>query len=157
MMRAGRGVVAIVPASPAHVGRIAAAMRAIDRREAAAMGHAPKAALRAGLVASSDCWTALVDGVPAAMFGVVPVSAIDRSGRPWFLGTDAVPRQARALIALGPDIVARMHAEFAHLANHVSCENRRAIGLLRRWGFVVEEEEMVMFGDMGFYAFRSVR
>ncbi|MFD2780186.1 hypothetical protein ACFS32_02575 [Novosphingobium pokkalii] len=76
--------VVIVPAQARHVGFLARRMRAIDQIECRAMGREPKAALRHGLMASTRCWTALVDGQPHAMFGVVVESALTGRGCPGF-------------------------------------------------------------------------
>jgi hypothetical protein len=146
--------VTIVPARRSHIAPIAARMRAIDRRETEAFGRTPRQALRVGLAGSVLCCTALVDGVPQAMFGVVPGSAIDRRGQPWFLGSDEVMRHGRALLAIGRPIVTRMRAECGMLGNFISCENHRAIALLRRWGFAIGAEA-VTFGGMPFFPFWS--
>lgn len=148
--------VAIVRAQTAHINRVARGLRAVDRAECAAMGYAPKAALRTALAGSSLAMTALVDGVPQAMFGVTPICALDRSARIWFLGSDAVMRHGRALLALGPDLIDMLHDGFATLENYVSTANAPAIRLLRRWGFQIDSE-VHMFATIPFVAFRSVR
>ncbi|AHE52569.1 hypothetical protein [Sphingomonas sanxanigenens] len=140
--------VRIVPARPRHVRRIAQAMRDADRRECAAIGLDPRAALRRGLAGSALCRTALVDGEPEAMFGLVVRSAVAGEGMPWLLGTDRVMAQGRALLALGPGAIAEMQAVTPRLANRVAVENGRAIRLLRRWGFVVEDTAREVGGVM---------
>ena len=121
-------------------------MRAEDVRECRAFNHSPKQALRDGLAASDICLTALVDGKPEAMMGCVTVSAIEGLGRPWMLGTDEVFRHGRELVTMGPGILAGMFDSTARLENLVSSTNARAIRLLRRWGFVVEEREEMIGG-----------
>lgn len=143
--------VRLVPAEWRHINRVAANMRAIDAQECRAMGREPKQALRAAFMTSEKAWTALVDGVPHAMFGVVVESLIDRIGTPWFLGTDEVYRHAREMIQWGPGILSRMGDSSRHLRNLVSTDNGRAIRLLKRWGFTVAVDEVIVRG----VAFRS--
>lgn len=138
--------VTLAPASFRHVARISNRMRECDRAECAAMGRTPKQSLRLGLMVSDKAWTALVDGLPEAMFGVVVDSALTGHGTPWFLGSDEVYRHARELLLWGPGLVARLHDSSPRLANIVSADNARAIRLLKRWGFTVEEEEVNVRG-----------
>jgi hypothetical protein len=134
------GKIKIVAASPRHIGPLARTMRAIDVAECASMGHTPKAALRRGLLASEWAMTALLDGEPQAMFGLVVESAIEGVGVPWFLGTDAVYCHPRAMLKHGPVVLALMGDSSRVLRNLVSAGNTRAIRLLERWGFVVDPQ-----------------
>ncbi|KQM18379.1 hypothetical protein [Novosphingobium sp. Leaf2] len=136
----------IVPAEWRHINTVANRLRDIDRRECEAMGRSGKDALRHGVVTSDKAWTALVDGRPEAVFGVVVESLIDRVGTPWFLGTDEVYRHGKALLMWGPGILARMGDSSLRLCNLVSADNRRAIRLLERWGFTVAKEHVVVRG-----------
>ena len=145
----------LVPAQHKHIGRIARRLRDIDRRECEAMGRSGKHALRAALGTSSKAWTALVDGQPEAMFGVVVESVLDGTAVPWFLGTDEVYRHGRALLMWGPGMVDRLCDSTWTLRNLVSTENDKAIRLLRRWGFTVAEEE-VFVRDVPFLYFEKV-
>jgi hypothetical protein len=144
--------VAIVPASPAHVGRIASRMRAIDRLECQAMGHGPKEALRAGLMNSSLCFTATVDGKAEAMFGLVVNNALCGHGTPWFLGSDSVFDHPREMLTYGPLVVDLFCEQTPSLSNYVAAQNDRAIRLLRRWGFSISDEAL-SFGGVEFRQF----
>ncbi len=146
----------IVPALAGHIPALAPRVRAIDAAECRAMGRSAAGALRHGLVASAWCWTALVDGQPEAMFGLVVESVVPSVGVPWFLGSDAVWRHGRALVTIGPQVLATMHDSSALLANLVSADNFRAIRLLRRWGFAIAPE-VITVGGMGFHRFASHR
>ena len=146
----------IVRASPGHVGRIASRMRADDVIECAAMGHAPKRALRDGLTASTLCFTALVDGRPEAMFGLVVGSALSGEGTPWMLGTEAIYDHPRAMLRWGPRFVAAMLDSTSVLSNLIAVRNGRAVRMLRRWGFSMSKET-IMIGDVEFVTFRMER
>ncbi len=138
--------VTLIPASFRHVARIGNRMRAIDVRECQAMGRTPKQALRLGLMTSEKAWTACVDGLPEAMFGVTVDSVINRMATPWFLGSDEVYRHGRELLMWGPGFVERLSDSRYHLRNLVSAENRQAIRLLGKWGFTVSEQEIDVKG-----------
>lgn len=150
------GRVEVVPARVTHVGPIASRMRAIDRLECAAAGHAPKQALRQGFMLSDRCWTALVDGRPEAMFGSVTVSAIDRRCTVWLLGTDEVYRHGRVLRSWGPALLRRAVDSSWLASNLVSSANGKAIRLLEAWGFTVEPQEQ-MVGGVPFRQFWMIR
>ena len=139
-----------------HVGSVARRMRAIDARECAAFGHTPKAALRESILNSDKAWTAFVDERPEAIFGVVVNSALTGEGAPWFLGTDVVWQHARALLGMGPALIARLHDSSERLAGYVSCENAAAIRMLKKWGFTVEDDRR-RIGGVPFYGFEKVR
>lgn len=138
--------VRIVPAAFKHVGRIANRMRTHDRIECQAMGRAPKQSLRMGLMLSEHAWTALVDGQAEAMFGVVVDNTLSGEATPWFLGTDEVYRHGREMLMWGPGMLARLGDSRRKLSNLVSSANTPAIRLLRRWGFEVSEDEVVVRG-----------
>jgi hypothetical protein len=151
-----RPAVEIVAASPAHVGTIAARMRAADVAECRAFGHSPRQALRSGLMGSTISLTAKVEGRPEAMIGLAPVSLIEGKGTPWMLGTDAIHRQARALLTIGPAIIARFLDSSPSLANLVSARNDRALRLLKALGFEIGDE-VEMIGGIPFLGFAMER
>lgn len=128
-------MIEFVPASPAHVGTIAARMRPIDRLECEIMGHTPKQALRLGLRNSTVCYTAKVDGRPEAMFGVAATSVVSGEGSPWLLLTEAGGRQAKALLRAGRSYSDLLQCVFPVLSNYVHADNHAAIRWLQRLGY----------------------
>lgn len=148
--------VRLVTASPAHVGRIANRMREWDRIECAALGRTPKGALRQGIVASSLCLTAMVDGVPEAMLGLVVTNALCGEGCPWMLGTDAIYRKPRDMLRFGSVILPAMFDSTQRLSNIVARGNVRAIRMLRHWGFSIREE-VILSAGVEFVAFEKER
>ena len=121
-------------------------MRQADRLECWALGRSPKESLRLALRTSQPCWTVTRDGFPLAMFGVAATSLADGRGTIWMLGTESVYREGRALLELGPVLLAAMLVEFRTLGNIVSTGNARAIRMLRRWGFDIGEERYTYRG-----------
>lgn len=99
-----------------------------------------------------EAWTAIVDGVPEAMFGVSPIDVLQGRGSPWFLGSDRVFSHARDLLLYGPLFIERWQETFPLMENTVSCENEKAIRLLRRWGAEVGTEHR-MIGGVAFVPF----
>lgn len=138
--------VRVVPAEWRHINRIAGWMRGIDREECEAMGRSAKQALRTSFSTSCKSWTALVDGRPEAMFGVIIEDLLSGIATPWFLGTDEVYRHGRELLMWGPGFVSRMCDSRQRLQNLVSSRNSRAIRLLQRWGFTVDQDEVIVRG-----------
>jgi hypothetical protein len=122
-------------------------MREIDRLECEAMGRTAKRALRLGLMASDEVWTAKSDGRPEAMFGRVVTSALGGKATPWFLGTDEVYRHGRLLMRLGREVVGHWRDSTPNMENVVSAANDRAIRLLRYWGFSVGSETRMIGGQ----------
>lgn len=125
----------LVPSHPRHLNYIARHMREIDRAECIAMGHEPKEALRNARRKSLWSLTAMVDGKPSALMGLAVLNMVEGVGVPFFLGTDEVYKHGRTLLARGPAVIALMRQTTPTLVNLVSCQNGRAIRLLKRWGF----------------------
>lgn len=144
--------VELAPSHAGHVGTIAARMRDIDRMETEAFGRSPKQSLRMGIMASTICLTAKVDGRPEAMMGLVPVDLLGGKGTPWFLGTDEVYRHGREMVGWGPHILSRFLDSTPSLSNVVMQANTKAIRLLRCWGFEIGDE-VKMIGGHAFLDF----
>lgn len=110
------------------------------------MGHSPKQALRNGIMASSLCYTATVDGRPEAMFGLVITSALGGDGVPWMLGTEAIYDHPREMLRWGPRFLSQFRNSTPTLRNVVAVSNARAIRFLRRCGFQIGKEVIVFAG-----------
>lgn len=147
------GRVGLVPARLTHVGVIASRLRECDRIECIALGRLPKEALRIGLRTSLKPLTVLVDDRPEAMLGVMPLSLMRGSGLVWMLGTEAMYRQKRALVSLGPDVLAWISDGMRDLSNIVAADNVRAIRFLRHLGFHVGGP-VQQHGGVAFVPFR---
>lgn len=132
-------VEAVAP-TPEHLDFLAAHLRAQDRAElhAAGWGDDCRRALECSVAKSRWTLVALVDGVPAAIFGCAEHGALlAPSGVPWMLGTDAVARHGRVLQREARRYIAAMLQEYPRLFNAVHAENTVSIRWLRRLGFVL--------------------
>jgi len=145
-----------VPARLIHVGPIASNLRKMDKIECTALGRKPRDAIRNGLRLSQDVWTAMHEGKPHAMMGVVSDGLLSGSARVWFLGSDEVYRHGRDLLTYGPLFIDRWLGMFKRLHNVVAVDNRQAIRLLRAWGFEVGEE-VERHGGVSFVPFHLTR
>jgi hypothetical protein len=72
------------------------------------------------------------------------------------LGTDAIYRNPRALIRVGPRFLSAMLDSSRILTNVVSAGNIRAIRMLKAWGFEIGDETK-MIGGVAFLDFRMER
>ncbi len=129
-------------ALPEDVDAIAADARAADVAELWACGRVtPAQALAFGFRHGGEhAWTGLVDGRPVCMFGVTPVSLLDRSGTPWMVGTRRLDRHALSLIRHSHEAVRLMRSAYDSMANVVDARNTAAIRWLRWIGVQVEAE-----------------
>lgn len=128
---------------------IAYNMRADDRAELQASGGDPVDLLLSGWQSSDWCKAALVDGVPAVIWGV---SRCDKeTGSPWLLATDGIKQIKKTfLMSCKPDIE-RMQKEYKKLFNYVHINNKLAQQWLVWLGFDICKEPTGNNGE--FYLF----
>lgn len=147
-------MIEIVPARREHVERVAATMRADDRAEVLAWsGRDPASALSYSLQCSALSWTGLIDGTPAAMFGVGAPTLLAVEASPWFLAADSVE-------GLPPRLFARMSREwvrrmrvFPVLANWSDARNERSHRWLSWLGFEFGEARPLGVAGLPFRPF----
>lgn len=119
---------------------VARMLRAADRAELQAAGligpREWRAAIEDGIKHSPLCWTAVVDGLPAAVLGCRPLPDVGPDiAAPWFLGTDAVWRKRRAFVAIAPSYIRLMQSHYPRLMNEVHADNAQAVRMLEALGF----------------------
>lgn len=134
--------VRIVEARGEHVALIAARMRAADAAECwRGYRNTPEVALRESLACSSSAWVAYVDGEPAAMWGLVPVSAASGIAAPWLLTTDVVERIPLTFVRQSLAYVRRAQDVFPMLVNFVDARYTRALRWAAALGFTIARPE----------------
>ena len=146
--------VLIRPTEPGDAARLSANLRPADLAECRAYGRTENtAAIESSVRRSLLCWTGLVDGELAAIFGVAPVDLLGGIGSPWMLGTPVLDRHSRVLVAATPYYINRMLDAFPHLINCVHTKNHTSVRWLRRIGFTLHEA--IPYGAPGetFYPF----
>lgn len=128
--------VEIVPALYEHIAPIAIHMRQADRDEVAASSDkSPFEALEYSLGKSTLARTVLVDGAPAAMFGVGDINILAGVGAPWLLGTDDVEAISRDFLRGSLEWRDQLLRRYSVLRNFVDARNRVSIRWLRWLGF----------------------
>lgn len=141
------------------IEHVAANMRQADIEEiTAGTGSSPADALIESVMLSTACLALDIDGEPAAIFGVAPLTGMLGSmGSPWLLGTRLLERRPRALIALGPYYRDGMLAMYPHLVNYVDARNTRSIRWLKWLGFEFDEAKPHGAAGLPFHRFELRR
>ena len=131
--------VEVVEPKPGHLDFLAEHLRAQDLAELRASGWDDVyQALERSVQVSRWARVALIDGLPAAVFGCAEHgSMLAPDGVPWLLGTDAVARHGRVLQREARRYIAAMLQEYPRLFNAVHAENTVSVRWLRRLGFTL--------------------
>lgn len=142
-----------VGASEEEIAELAENLREQDRAECLAGGVTDYAdAIRDGVTHSALCWTGLVGGKVACIFGVRPVTLLGSTGIPWLLGTPLVARHARVFMRNSRPYIAQMLRAYPHLTNFVHAPNHQAVGWLKHMGFSLSGAVAAPSGEL-FYPF----
>jgi hypothetical protein len=144
---------------PEDVIYMAPRLRIADMAEiAAASGEPPTIALGRGFANSVPCYTALWDGRPAAMFGVVPVKmdGFPRVGGIWMLGTDDIPLFSKSFMRWTKPWLATISEGYDMVMNQVDARNGRHITWLKRCGFKFMQTGAVGPHNLPFHEFVKI-
>lgn len=113
-----------------HVDYVAEHMRDQDVEEARALYDlSPRQALDYSLASYGDHWTALFNGEPAAIFGVVPGTVLGTVGMLWMLGTPRLLRHSKLFAKSAKRVVDEMLERYDVLVNEAYANNTVTI----RW------------------------
>ncbi len=141
-------------ATPQDAAWLGSRLRPADVAEVkAAIGLTPERAVEVSFRASTCAVTALWNGEPAGMFGIVPVSTLDGVGAPWMLGTDRADMLAREWLVEAPQWLKLLGDGYFVLRNWVDARNVRSIVWLRRMGFKIEKAEPWGTAGLPFHRF----
>jgi hypothetical protein len=123
----------------ADIDELTANMRPADVVECQAAGVVDLRECIADGVQNSDlCWTGLVDGKVAAIFGARPLgSLLNPVAAVWLLGTPVLTANRRAFARHAPRYIRQMLQAYPHLVNCVHAENAPAVRFLRHHGFTL--------------------
>lgn len=116
---------------------IAGRLRADDLAElrAARGPNVRRTVAEALMFSKGSGWACEIDGELAAIFGFAPYSLTSDTAAPWLLGTDALTRIPRVLVAQGRCYCREALGRFPVLRNFVDARNVVSIRWLRRIGF----------------------
>lgn len=124
-----------MPVEDWHVERVAQEMRPADREEVCALGGlTPRQALDFSLSHNGPRWTGLLDGEPAAIFGVVPMTVLGGGGVAWLLGTPLLETHWRTFARASKPLAAELLARYDELVNVVHAKNCVALRWLEWMG-----------------------
>jgi len=127
-----------------HAQYISQHLRKSDEREIYYQSLAtPEYALERSLAYSEKCYTCLVDGVPAFMFGVSCASLLANTGIVWMLSTPSIYKISfgREELELMKDYVLRMLDGYTKIENYVYVGNKVSIRWLEFLGFEMDEPQ----------------
>lgn len=124
------------PARREDIAALAPKLRRQDELELrAATGRSGEIVLSQSLDNAKRCWTALVGGQVAAMFGVGHMQDRPSFGRVWMLGSELVFGQTRALLHDAPIWLRVLIRGQTSIGNFVDVRNEAYIRWLKRMGF----------------------
>lgn len=124
----------IVPSSIKHVKPMARCMRTASCMAVEGYGYDPRAGLRRAFVASLLCRTALIDGHPAAMWGVV-AGMLDDSASVWLVLSEAIQALPRAILREAKAELDRVMADYPHVAATMLPDDAASIRFALHLGF----------------------
>jgi hypothetical protein len=137
---------------PAYAETLAPRLRAADVAEVwAACGEEPLPAILKSLELSTYTRGLLLDGEPAAIWGVAPLRGLPGAGAAWLLGSDALTAHARTFWRLCRPELDRMLEVAPVLLNYVDARYRQALRWAERLGFSVEPARPFGFARMPFH------
>lgn len=143
------------PPTEDDIVSVADRMRVADVMEvAAASGHTPLQALLAAVSTSTFSFTAVIDGNPEGIFGVVSRGGL--GAEVWMLGTDDLVKDPALFLSETSRILDGWAEEFAVLHNFVDDENHVAKAWLERAGFTLSAPRPYGVGQLPFRYFYRV-
>lgn len=103
--------------------------------ELAALGKLPLPALLHGVKVSTECFTVCNNGVPFAIFGIVPDSILGDRACVWCLVTHRLAHNKRAVAFYAPRIIRDFTTRYPVLYNRIHEDNTISMKWLKRLGF----------------------
>lgn len=100
----------------------------------ASAGKSPVAALAMSIRKSSHCWTVMIDGKPAAIWGVADLNVLGGVVAVWLLGTDAIERHPGAFARRSVAFKDQLFTRYKIMRNVVDARNLVSIRWLKWLG-----------------------
>ena len=147
-------MIEIVRATEQHAIAMGPNVREVDRAEVWAMRHIdPTDALLDCL--GPHAYTALDDGTPIAMFGVLESGSILGSeyAVPWLLGTDALDYRGLTIVRLSKVYMAVWKLRYKGMFNFVDARNTKSVRWLKTLGFTVHPAKPMGKDNLPFHFF----
>jgi hypothetical protein len=139
--------VQIVEATSAHAFELAARMRAEDRAEVWASDHQTAIeALEISSRGSEFARTLLINGEPAAIWGVRAIEELDGVYVAWLLTADIVDRYPITFCRTAKAEIARILDRYPVICNMVDARYTKSLRWLGSLGFEVHDRQPLSFG-----------
>lgn len=127
-------------------------LREADAKEVIAAGNQDgEHALRQSFTRSTLRYTVDIDGVPAAMWGIVPESLVGEAANVWFLGAPEMSQIKKTFVKMSRRVIADFLVYYPVLWNAVDCRYVSAIRWLKSCG--AQFADPVKVGDVEFARF----
>lgn len=148
-----------IDAIPGHCETIAERMRECDKDEVWAASHQdPHTALIEALKISTYSQTAMLDGVPCAMYGVGARNVLDDWGAPWMLATDDLQLWGLWFLKRSIRVIREMLEFHPFLFNYIDARNTTSIQWLKWLGFEISPQpEPWGMDGLPFHTFQKTR
>ncbi|HEX4046223.1 MAG TPA: phage protein Gp13 family protein [Elusimicrobiota bacterium] len=147
MIHYEKGGVIVRDAVGSDVAVLKDRLRIKDAEEIAAEGFSAEDALGISFSNSTMRYTIERDGVPVAIFGVVPDVVMGSSARVWFLGAEELGRMKKTFVRGTGVFIERFLERYPVLWNHVDARYTQTIRWLKAFG--ARFEEAAPFGPEG--------
>lgn len=146
-------MIRVEAATREHAERMAPIMRREDSTEVQALGLSPLDALTHSLDNSFIAEAAVIGEDVAAVWGACAEALAGRKAYVWMLGTDHVPRHAKALLRGSRSFVAHIHRFYPLLECLVDVRYYQAMSWARWLGF--RQVAVVSAPDTSFALFQK--
>lgn len=146
----------VVHSSHDDIKYVARNMREQDRIEIRfSSDSSPLDALMKGYRKSDSCWTVLIDGVPAVIFGVRRASICTNNAVVWMLATDRIKEVPYQFVRESRRILNRLLQSYNMVYNYVWEENVVSIQWLKWLGFEIHDPVPYGVGKAKFRRFEK--
>lgn len=152
-----RGGIVVRTSCESDIEALKNRLREADEKEIIAAGNADgEAVLRHSFTRSTLRYTVDLEGVPVAMFGIVPDSILGRRANVWFLGAPEMARIKKTFVRLSRHFIGEFLAQYPELWNLVDARYVQTLRWLESCGAVINARP-IMMGDVPFYGFEIRR
>lgn len=143
---------------PSDIDTLLNDLRPADRDEVtAATGPDIHREITKAVCTSTIVFTAVLDGKPAAIFGVAPYAALAGIGSPWLVGTTRCDRAGRLILKYSRALMIITAREYPHLVNYVDARHVKSIRWLKWLGFTINDPAPYGFENRPFHRFEMHR
>lgn len=143
----------IRPAQDSDIAALKDRLREADAQEVIAEGNeSTEHALRQSISRSIVSYCVDIDGVPSAVWGIVPDSLLGDSANVWFLGAPEMSKIKKTFMRVSRQVIAEFLISFPVLWNHVDARYTKTFRWLKSCGAQFSQTP-IRLGGVDFYPF----